>query len=73
VEATDMTPRNYRKSTYSGGASSSCVETGSSKGKIYVRDTTQRNDPNRTVVTFTADAWSTFLATLSLDTQETRS
>jgi hypothetical protein len=50
---------DFRKSSYS-GQNGSCVEVGSGD-QVLVRDTTQAKDPSRTVISFTADAWSEFL------------
>jgi hypothetical protein len=51
---------NWRKSSYSGDNGGACVEVASAESML-VRDTTNRNGP---VVTFTADAWQTFLTTV---------
>jgi hypothetical protein len=52
---------NWRKSSYSGDNGGACVEIASSTEAVLVRDTTDRNGP---VVTFTADAWRMFTATI---------
>lgn len=51
----------WRKSTYSGGNGGSCVELASDDGVVSVRDTTNRNGGT---LTFSAGAWTAFLATL---------
>jgi hypothetical protein len=51
---------NWRKSSYSGDNGGACVEV-ASVDAVLVRDTTNRTGP---VVTFTADAWRTFLTTV---------
>jgi hypothetical protein len=51
---------DWRKASYSNG-SGSCVETASGAGTIAVRDTTDRDGGT---LTFTADAWRTFLRRL---------
>ena len=52
---------NWRKSSYSGDNGGACVEIASSADAVLVRDTTDRSGP---VVTFTADAWRAFTATI---------
>jgi hypothetical protein len=51
---------DWRKSSFS-GQNGSCVETASSSGVVLVRDTTDRDGGT---LSFTADAWRTFLRTL---------
>jgi hypothetical protein len=51
---------DWRKSTYS-GTNGSCVETASGEGVVMVRDTTDRSGGT---LSFTADAWRTFLGAL---------
>ena len=51
---------NWRKSSYSGDNGGECVEVASAQA-VLVRDTTDRNGP---VLTFTADAWRSFTATI---------
>jgi hypothetical protein len=51
---------NWRKSSYSGDNGGECVEV-ASPGAVLVRDTTDRSGP---VLTFTADAWQAFTATV---------
>jgi hypothetical protein len=50
---------DWRKSTYS-GSNGSCVETASGDGVVMVRDTTDRSGGT---LSFTAEAWQTFLGT----------
>lgn len=50
----------WRKSSYSGDNGGECVEIAAA-GPVMVRDTTDRNG---TVLTFTADAWQAFTATI---------
>jgi hypothetical protein len=51
---------DWRKSSFS-GQNGSCVETASGEGVVLVRDTTNRSGGT---LSFTADAWQTFLGTL---------
>jgi Domain of unknown function (DUF397) len=51
---------DWRKSSFS-GSNGSCVETASDSGLILVRDTTDRDGGT---LAFTADAWSSFAASL---------
>jgi Domain of unknown function (DUF397) len=50
----------WRKSTYSGDNGGECVEVAMA-GAVLVRDTTDRTGP---VLTFTAEAWRAFTATI---------
>jgi Domain of unknown function (DUF397) len=50
----------WRKSTYSGDNGGECVEVVAA-GAVLVRDTTDRTGP---VLTFTAEAWRAFTATI---------
>ena len=50
----------WRKSSYSGNGGGNCVEVGQADG-VLVRDTTDRTGP---VLTFSADAWQRFAATV---------
>jgi hypothetical protein len=52
---------NWRKSSYSGDNGGACVEIASLAEAVLVRDTTDHYGP---VVTFTGDAWRTFVATI---------
>lgn len=47
----------WRKASYSGGNGGSCVEVGSIRGEIAVRDTKQEGQSAHTVLAFGADAW----------------
>lgn len=51
----------WRKSTYSGGASNACVECGTDTGSVLVRDTADR--AGATLIVSTA-AWSRFTSTI---------
>jgi hypothetical protein len=51
---------NWRKSSYSGDNGGACIEVATAKA-VLVRDTTDRSGP---VITFTADAWRAFTATI---------
>jgi hypothetical protein len=51
---------DWRKSSFS-GQNGSCVETAGNSGAVLVRDTTNRDGG---MLSFTADAWRTFLETL---------
>ncbi|MGH3189454.1 MAG: DUF397 domain-containing protein [Streptosporangiaceae bacterium] len=51
---------NWRTSSYSSGDGGQCVEVASSDG-ITIRDTTDRRGP---MLTFTANAWRTFIASV---------
>ena len=55
---------NWRKSSYSGDNGGECVEVASA-GAVLVRDTADRSGP---VLTFTADAWLAFTATIRYST-----
>jgi Domain of unknown function (DUF397) len=50
----------WRKSTYSGDNGGECVEVAAA-GAVLVRDTTDRAGP---MLTFTAEAWRAFTATI---------
>jgi hypothetical protein len=51
---------SWRKSSYSGDNGGECVEVAAAEA-VLVRDTTDRNGR---VLTFTAEAWRTFTATI---------
>ena len=51
---------DWRKSSFS-GQNGSCIETASNSGVVLVQDTTNRNGGT---LSFTADAWRTFLGAL---------
>ena len=55
-----MSESPWRKSSYSGGANSTCVEVATASA-VLVRDTT---DQDGTTLTLTSGAWTTFLAAL---------
>ncbi|HEX4831439.1 MAG TPA: DUF397 domain-containing protein [Trebonia sp.] len=55
-----MSESPWRKSTYSGGANSNCVEVATAAA-VLVRDTTDRDG---VTLGIPAGAWSVFLATL---------
>lgn len=60
-----MSGSPWRKASYSGQGGASCVEV-ATKGAVLVRDTKQRHlsDNKRTVVPFSAPAWTEFTARL---------
>jgi hypothetical protein len=58
MESADMT---WRKSTYSTGGSSNCVEVGTNTA-VLVRDT--KNNGAGPVLAFPADAWADFTASI---------
>ena len=51
---------DWRKSRYSGDNGGECVEVAAA-GVVLVRDTTNRTGP---MLTFTTDAWRSFLSTI---------
>jgi Domain of unknown function (DUF397) len=51
---------SWRKSSYSGDNGGECVEVAAAED-VLVRDTADRNGP---VLTFVADAWRAFTATI---------
>jgi hypothetical protein len=51
----------WRKSSYSTGGQSQCVEVGTSQGTALVRDTTDRQGP---MLAVGGTAWTRFLATI---------
>ena len=58
MEGTDS-PVTWRKSTYSGGNGSNCVEVGRTVGRVLVRDTKDRAGA---VLAIAPDAWRRFTA-----------
>ena len=52
---------NWRKSSRSANGGEACVEVGTGRVSVAVRDTTDRHGGT---LTFTADAWRAFLGTL---------
>lgn len=60
MEGTDL-DLQWRKSSYSGGANGSCIETASGNGLILVRDTT---DQDSFTLSVSPSGWAKFTATL---------
>ncbi|MGY0059640.1 DUF397 domain-containing protein [Streptomyces sp. LZ34] len=59
---TDISPLQWRKSSYSNGSGGNCVEmAGLASGGAAVRDSKQ---PERAVLAFSAHAWGDFVAVL---------
>ena len=57
-----MTGAPWRKSSYSSGNGTNCVEAGAAEpGRVLVRDTTDRDGGT---LTFTAEAWLSFTSGL---------
>lgn len=57
---TDISPLQWRKSSYSNGSGGNCVEMADlASGGIAVRDS---KEPERAVLTFSAPAWGEFVA-----------
>jgi Domain of unknown function (DUF397) len=54
-----MRDTRWRKSSYSGGANSNCVEMRSLPDTVAVRDS---KNPHGAVLTISSDAWVSFLA-----------
>ncbi len=52
---------NWRKASYSGSGGGSCVEVADAASVVLVRDTTDRDGGT---LSFTADAWETFVTGL---------
>jgi hypothetical protein len=61
MEGTDHALTTWRKSTYSGGNGSNCVEVGGSGPAVTVRDTKDRGGA---ALAFGPDAWRRFAATI---------
>jgi hypothetical protein len=61
MEGTDRSLTTWRKSTYSGGNGSNCVEVGETERAVLVRDTKDRAGA---VLTFGPDVWERFAATI---------
>jgi hypothetical protein len=57
----DIALNTWRKSTYSGGGGSECVEVGGTSTTVLVRDTKNRNGA---ILNLEADAWRRFTAKL---------
>ena len=60
MEGTDS-PVTWRKSTYSGGNGSDCVEVGQTAGRVLVRDTKDRAGA---MLAIGPDAWRRFAASV---------
>jgi Domain of unknown function (DUF397) len=54
-----MEGMNWRKSSYSGGASGNCTEVATVPGAVLVRDS---KDPSGPVLAFEREAWDAFAA-----------
>jgi Domain of unknown function (DUF397) len=52
---------NWRKASYSGSGGGNCVEVADSEPAVLVRDTTNRDG---STLTFSAEAWGQFTASL---------
>lgn len=50
---------DWRKSSYSGSAGGDCVEVAACPTSVHVRDS---KDPEGPALTFSADAWTSFLS-----------
>jgi Domain of unknown function (DUF397) len=61
MEGTEHALTTWRKSTFSGGNGGNCVEVAGSGAAIVVRDTKDRAGA---ALTFGADAWRRFAATI---------
>jgi hypothetical protein len=61
MEGTDHALTTWRKSSYSGGNGSNCVEVGGVGRAVVVRDTKDRAGA---ALTFAPDAWRRFAATV---------
>jgi Domain of unknown function (DUF397) len=61
MEGTDHALTTWRKSSYSGGNGSNCVEVGGAGRAVVVRDTKDRAG---SALTFAPDAWRRFAATV---------
>ena len=61
MEGTDHALTTWRKSSYSGGNGSDCVEVGGSGPAVVVRDTKDRGGA---ALAFGPDAWRQFAATI---------
>lgn len=53
----DLTPRTWRKSSYSGANSGNCIEVASAARTVAVRDST---DPNGPALAFRPANWQAF-------------
>jgi hypothetical protein len=61
MEGTDRSLTTWRKSNYSGGNGSNCVEVGETERAVLVRDTKDRAGA---VLTFGPEVWQRFAATI---------
>jgi hypothetical protein len=52
----------FRKSSYSGGSSSSCVEIGDAANGVLIRDTKQAHRADRTTLAVSSVAWTRFIS-----------
>ena len=59
-----MEGMNWRKSSYSGGASGNCTEVATILGAVLVRDS---KDPRSLVLAFRPRTWAAFTAALRAD------
>ena len=64
MEGTDYALTTWRKSSYSGGNGSNCVEVGGAGRSVAVRDTKDRAGA---ALTFAPAAWRRFAATVKDD------
>jgi hypothetical protein len=61
-----MEGMNWRKSSYSGGASGNCADVANVPGAVLIRDS---KDPHGPVLAFGRETWETFAAAVKADTQ----
>jgi hypothetical protein len=59
-----MAGMNWRKSSYSGGASGNCTEVAAVPGAVLVRDS---QDPRGPVLAFRRKTWQAFAAVVKAD------
>ena len=59
-----MEGMNWRKSSYSGGASGNCAEVATVPGTVLVRDS---KDPHGPVLAVGRDAWAAFASAVKAD------
>jgi Domain of unknown function (DUF397) len=60
-----MEGMNWRKSSYSGGASGNCTEVATVPGVVLVRDS---KNPHGPVLAFGREAWGAFAAAVKANT-----
>jgi Domain of unknown function (DUF397) len=53
----DLTPRTWRKSSYSGASSGNCIEVASAARNVAIRDS---KDPNGPTLAFRSADWQAF-------------